>query len=61
MNAPIKPFPLSLFPVTQVQIRALLEDADELARAGHQAWADRLVSEARKRAAELRESIGGIA
>lgn len=57
----VRPFPLSLFPLAQIRIRALLEAADEATQAGLTAHADWLVSKARQDAAALRETIVGLA
>lgn len=57
----VRPFPLSLFPIAQLRIRALLEAADEATLAGLTAHADWLVSKAREDASALRATIGGLA
>lgn len=53
-------FPLSLFPIAQVKIRALLEEADEAAHAGFSALRDRLVTKARNEAMAIRAEIVGF-
>ena len=59
-EAPAVPaFPLSLFPIAQVKIRALLEEADEAAHAGFSALHERLVSRARAEATAVRAQIVG--
>lgn len=53
-------FPLSLFPIGQARIRALLEEADEAAHAGFSALRDRLISQAREGAMAIRSDIVGF-
>lgn len=53
-------FPLSLFPIGQARIRALLEEADEAAHAGFSALRDRLISQAREGAMSIRSDIVGF-
>lgn len=60
-EAPAVPaFPLSLFPLGQARIRAMLEQADEAAHAGFTALRDRLISEARDSAMAIRSEIVGF-
>lgn len=60
MAPPVQPFPLSLFPLGQARIRALLEEADEAAHAGFTALRDRLISQAREGAMAIRSDIVGF-
>lgn len=53
-------FPLSLFPIGQARIRALLEEADEAAHAGFAALHEHLVSKARNEAMSVRAQIVGL-